>query len=49
MDVLWDTGANVSIISKDVIKKYFQNRSVRPLDELVEDSKSFKVCWGDNQ
>lgn len=47
MDVLWDTGANVSIISKDVIKKYFQNRSVRPLDELVEDSKSFKVCWGD--
>ena len=44
--VLWDTGANISIISQKIVQSQFPFASIHKLDELLEDADSFRVQWG---
>ena len=37
--VLWDTGAQVSVVSTNWWKEYFPNAGIQPLDELVNGSE----------
>ena len=46
VDILWDTGANVSIISKDYINKLFPDIIIHSISEMLSDADKLQVRWG---
>ena len=47
-EVLWDTGANVSIIGETHLQK-FNDVKIRPLKELLDNPDKLNVRWGDQR
>ena len=45
-NVLWDTGANVSLIDKNSLQQWYPDIQIRDIDELLSDVKEFEVRWG---
>ena len=40
---LWDTGAQVSILSLDTVKKHFPTKTIRKIEELLEETEEIKL------
>ena len=40
---LWDTGAQVSILSLDIVKKHFPNKTIRKIEELLDETEEIKL------
>jgi len=45
-EMMWDTGANISVINKDYLYNLFPNCSIRNLCEILDDTDQFNVKWG---
>jgi len=45
-EVLWDTGAQVSVISKDFVQSTFPNMEIRPVTELIDTPLDLKAANG---
>ena len=43
MQGLWDTGAQVSIISRDQVKKHFPSKGLRDIGELLQNSNEVQL------
>ena len=46
--VLWDTVANISVISKSYLRQKFPDLKIRDLREILDNTDNFQVRW-DNQ
>eukprot|EP00112_Aurelia_sp_Birch-Aquarium-sp1_P014489 Seg3131.4 transcript_id=Seg3131.4/GoldUCD/mRNA.D3Y31 product="hypothetical protein" protein_id=Seg3131.4/GoldUCD/D3Y31 len=40
---LWDTGAQVSILSLDTVKRYFPTKTIRKIEGLLEETEEIKL------
>ena len=47
--ILWDTGANISVISKSYVRQNFPCLKIRELREIVDNTDSFQVRWGNQR
>lgn len=43
MQGLWDTGAQVSVISRDQVRKHFSSKGLRDIGELLQDSNEVQL------
>ena len=48
MEVLWDTGAQVSIVSVDFLKDYFPNCTIRDVSGLLDCDLTLTVANDSN-
>ena len=48
VNLLWDTGAQVSILSRTWLNEHFQGKEVLPLEELFDRKIAIKAASGDN-
>ena len=46
VDILWHTGANVSIISKEYVNNLFPNVVIKNLHGILSDAEKFQVRCG---
>jgi transposase InsO family protein len=46
-EVLWDTGAQVSILSKSWLENHFPQKEIRPIQELFDNELTIKSASGD--
>ena len=49
VDILWDTGANISLISKDYLYYLFPNIVIRNLEDILSEADKLHVKWGNQQ
>ena len=47
--ILWDTGANISVISKSDGRQKFPYLKIRQLREILDNTDSFQVRWGNQR
>ena len=45
VDTLWDTGANISIISKEYVNKLFPNVVIKNLHDILSDADKLQFRW----
>ena len=45
VDILWDTGANVSIICKKFVNNLFPNVIIKNLHDIFSDGDKVQVRW----
>ena len=45
LDILWDTGANISIICKEYVKDLFPNVVIKNLHDIFSDADKLQVRW----
>ena len=45
-NVLWDRGANVSLIDKSSLSEWFPSAAIKDLSELIGENEEFDVKWG---
>ena len=48
VDILWETGAKISIISKEYVNNLFPNVTIKNLHDILGDADKLQVRW-DNQ
>ena len=46
VDVFWDNGANISIISKEYVNNLFPNVVMKNLHDILSDADRLQVRWG---
>lgn len=46
--MLWDTGAQVSLVGHKWLKKHFPSKDIRPISELLDDKLRVKSASGDD-
>ena len=46
---LWDTGTNISVISKSYARQKFPYLKIRELRKTLDNTDSFQVKWGDQR
>ena len=44
-NILWDTGANVSLIDKNSLQQWYPDIQIRDMNDLLSDVSGFKVRW----
>ena len=44
--VLWDTGAQVSILSREMMEKFFNKATVRDISELIDEELNLTAANG---
>ena len=49
VNILWDTGANISIIGKECLYSLFPNISIRNLQDILSESDKLHIRWGNQQ
>ena len=49
VDILWDTGANISIISKEYVNDLFPNAVIKNLHDILSDADKLQVRWGNQE
>ena len=49
VDILWDTGANISIISKESVNDLFPNAVIKNLHDILSDADKLQVRWGNQE
>ena len=49
VDILWDTGANISIISKEYVNNLFANVVINNLHDILPDAGKLQVRWGNQE
>ena len=49
VDILWDTGANISIISKEHANNLFPNVVIKNLHDILSDADKLQVRWGNQE
>ena len=49
VDILWDTGVNISIISKEYVNNLFQNVVIKNLLDILNDADKLQVRWGNQE
>ena len=49
VDILWDTGANISIISKEYVNDLFPNAVIKNLHDILSDTDKLQVRWGNQE
>ena len=49
VDILWDTGANISIISKEYVNDLFPNVVIKNLHDILSDADKLQVRWGNQE
>ena len=47
--ILWNTGANISVISKSNGRQNFPYLKIRELREILDNTDSFQVRWGNQR
>ena len=47
--ILWDTGANISVITKSYIRQKFPHLKIRERREILDNSDNFQVRWGNQR
>ena len=45
-NILWDTGANVSLIDKNSLQQWYPDIQIRDMNDLLSDVNGFEVRWG---
>jgi len=48
VDMLWDTGAQVSLIGHDWVQKHFPGKDIRPISDLVDEKLHVKSASGND-
>ena len=43
--ILWDTGANISVMSKSYVRQKFSYLKIRDLREILDNTDNFQVRW----
>ena len=49
VDTLWDTGANINIISKEYVYDLFPNVVIKNLHDILSDTDKLLVRWGNQE
>ena len=49
VDILWVTGANISIISKEYVNDLFPNVAIKNLCDILIDADKLQVRWGNQE
>ena len=49
VDILWDTGANISIISKKYVNNFFLIVVIKNLRDILSDADKLQVRWGNQE
>ena len=49
VDILWDTGANISIISKEYVNNLFPNIVIKNLHDILSDADKLQIRWGNQE
>ena len=47
--ILWDTGANISVMSKSYVRQKFSYLKIRELREILDSTENFQVRWGNQR
>ena len=45
-NILWDTGANVSLIDRSSLQQWYPDIQIRDMNDLLSDVNGFDVRWG---
>ena len=49
VDILWDIGANISIISKEYVNNFFPNVVIKNLNDILSDADKLQVRWANQE
>ena len=49
VDVSWDTGVNIRIISKEYVNNLFPNIVIKNLHDILSDADKLQVRWGNQE
>ena len=49
VDILWETGVNISIISKEYVNNLFPNVVIKNLHDILSDTDKLQVRWGNQE
>ena len=49
VDILWDTGANISIISTKYVNDLFPNVVIKNLHDILSDAEKVQFRWGNQE
>ena len=45
VDILWETGANISIVSKEYVNSLFPNAVIKNLHDILSNADKLQVKW----